>query len=65
MINFKNHLGVFGLIVFCFHLGFDCWISENIFSKNKNRKQPGNENNKFSLFLNENRNLILGRMKLR
>jgi len=43
------------------------WISENIFNENKNRKQPENENNKFSFsgFSVENRNLILGKMKLR
>jgi len=43
------------------------WISENIFSENKNRKQPENENNKFlfSVFSVENRNLILGKMKFR
>jgi len=40
------------------------WIFENIFSENENRKQPENENNKIS-FSVENRNLILGKMKMR
>ena len=42
------------------------WIFENIFSENENRKQPENENNKisFSVFSVENRNLILGKMKM-
>ena len=42
------------------------WISENIFSENKNRKQPENKNNKisFSVFSIENRNLLSGKMKL-
>jgi len=39
------------------------WISKNIFSENKNRKQPENENNKFS-FSVENKNLISGKIKL-
>ena len=43
------------------------WIFENIFSENEKRKQPENENNKisFSVFSVENRNLILGKMKMR
>ena len=43
------------------------WIFKNIFGENENTKQPGNENNKisFSMFLIENRNLILGKMKMR
>ena len=43
------------------------WISENIFRENENKKQLENENNKFSfsVFSVENRNLILGKMKLR
>jgi len=43
------------------------WIFENIFSENKNRKQPENENNKisFSVFSVGNRNFILGKMKMR
>ena len=42
------------------------WISENIFSENENRKQPENENNKFSfsVFSVENKNVILGKMKM-
>ena len=42
------------------------WISKNIFSENENRKQPENENNKFSfsVFSVENRNLISSKMKL-
>jgi len=41
-------------------------ISENILSENEIRKQLENENNKFSfsLFLVENRNLILVKMKM-
>jgi len=40
------------------------WIFENIFSENENRKQPENESNKIS-FSVENKNLILGKMKMR
>ena len=42
------------------------WISGNIFSENKNMKQPENKNNKFSfsVFSVENRNLSLVRIKL-
>ena len=42
------------------------WIFENILSENKKRKQPKNKNNKisFSMFSVDNRNLILGKMKL-
>ena len=39
------------------------WIFENIFTENENKKQLENENNKIS-FLVENRNLILGKMKM-
>jgi len=39
------------------------WICENIFTENENKKQLENENNKIS-FLVENRNLILGKMKM-
>ena len=41
------------------------WISEN--SENENRKQPENENNKFSflVFTVEKRTLISDKMKLR
>jgi len=60
----------FGCFLFSFSLKtengdenvFD-WIFENIFSENENKKQPENENNKIS-FSVENRNLILGKMKL-
>ena len=42
-------------------------ISENIFSENENKKQPENENNKFSFSMFsvvDNRNFISGKMKL-
>ena len=43
------------------------WISKDISSKNENRKQSENENNKFLflVFSVENRNLISDKMKLR
>ena len=41
------------------------WIFENIFNENENRKQPENENNKISFSIVQNRNLILGKMKMR
>jgi len=72
---FKTLRGVwFGCFLFSFSLKTENgdenlfgWISENIFSENENRKQPANENNKFSfpVFSVENRNLISGKMKLR
>jgi len=37
------------------------WIFENIFSKNENRKQPENENNKISFSVE----FVLDKMKMR
>jgi len=75
MLNILKQLGSvwFGCFLFSFSLEIENgdenvfgWISENIFSENETRKQPENENNKFSfsVFSVQNTNLISIKMKL-